>query len=1172
MTERPQSAVASDSDFVADRLKQLSTSDPAFHAALADPAVERAKLNPKLGLAEIIELVMTAYADRPALAQRATEFVVDSGSGRTTRRLLDEWDMISYRALWSRTRHLAGFWYHDAARRLRADDRICIIAFAGLDFATVDLAALHNGAVVVPMQTSAPLPQLLEIIKEVEPEWLATNFECLNTSVELVLGGHRPKGLLLFDYHPEVDDEREMFEAARARLAAAGLPDLMLTLAEACAQGELMPQAPIFTASDADKRLCTIYYTSGSTGSPKGAMRSASMIKKSWQTLAAIPYFYMHYLPMSHAFGRSGLFYTLSFGGTCYFTAKSDLSLLFEDLRTVRPTFMAVVPRICEMVFQQYRTELERRSTEVADLDVLERELILEVRESILGGRLLGVSFGSAPLAPELRQFMEACLGFKFDDWYGLTEAPLLIRNNVVMKPPVVDYKLVDVPELGYFTTDKPHPRGELLVKTSNIMMGYYKRPEVTASVFDSEGYYKTGDIMAQTGPDQLVYVDRRNNVLKLAQGEFIAISRLETLFSNGHPLIHQAYLYGTSERSFLVGVFVPNETALSAARIDPKDWKAIKAAVRGAIKDVARTEQLNAYEVPRDFIVENEPFSVANGLLAGIGKYQRPKFKQRYGARLEQLYDDIAGNQSDELQRLRREGRTAPVLQTITRAIQATLGIDAIDLSQACSFSDLGGDSLSALSCSLLLEEIYEIEVPASVINNPAGSLQQLAQFIERARAGAQRPTFASVHGRGATEIRTSDLKLKKFLDAQTLTAAKQAGAPQTDYRTVLITGANGYLGRFLCLEWLQRMAKVGGRVICIARGQDTASARQRIARAFESGDAKLKIHFEALAAKHLEVLAGDLSEAELGLVHADWQRLAKDVDVIVHPAAFVNHVLPYSQLFGPNVVGTAELIRLAITRRVKPFINVSTVAAARIPSGGVIDEDADLRVITPTRTLEAGTYAAGYANSKWAGEVLLREAHEHFGLPVSVFRCDMILAHRRYKGQINVPDMFTRWLFSIVVTGLAPRSFYVSGAQRPHYDGLPVDFTAEVITTLGAEVKRGYHTYHVVNPHDDAISMDSFVDWIIDAGYAIARIDDYAEWCNRFETALRGLPEKQRQHSSLPLLHQLRMPLQGHKGVTVPSARFRADLRVHAIEIPHLSAAFVRKYLEDLRIVGLI
>ena len=80
-------------------------------------------------------------------------------------------------------------------------------------------------------------------------------------------------------------------------------------------------------------------------------------------------------------------------------------------------------------------------------------------------------------------------------------------------------------------------------------MAGYYNRPDLTATMFDEDGYYKTGDIMAEVGPDRLRYVDRRNNVIKLAQGEFVAVSRLEALYSTS-ALIHQIYIYGNSERS----------------------------------------------------------------------------------------------------------------------------------------------------------------------------------------------------------------------------------------------------------------------------------------------------------------------------------------------------------------------------------------------------------------------------------------------------------------------------------------------------------------------------------------------------------------------------------------------------------------------------------------------
>ena len=104
------------------------------------------------------------------------------------------------------------------------------------------------------------------------------------------------------------------------------------------------------------------------------------------------------------------------------------------------------------------------------------------------------------------------------------------------------------------------------------------------------------------------------------------------------------------------------------------------------------------------------------------------------------------------------------------------------------------------------------------------------------------------------------------------------------------------------------------------------TTRAR-RLDATFDSGDPELLRHYRELAADHLEVIAGDKGDADLGLDQQTWQRLADTVDLIVDPAALVNHVLPYSELFGPNVVGTAELIRIALTTKIKPYIYVSTI-----------------------------------------------------------------------------------------------------------------------------------------------------------------------------------------------------------------------------------------------------
>ncbi len=210
----------------------------------------------------------------------------------------------------------------------------------------------------------------------------------------------------------------------------------------------------------------------------------------------------------------------------------------------------------------------------------------------------------------------------------------------------------------------------------------------------------------------------------------------------------------------------------------------------------------------------------------------------------------------------------------------------------------------------------------------------------------------------------------------------------------------------------------------------------------------------------------------------------MADTVDLIVDPAALVNHVLPYSELFGPNALGTAELIRIALTSKQKPYTYVSTIGVGDQIAPGKFTEDADIRVISATRRIN-DSYANGYGNSKWAGEVLLREAHDLCGLPVAVFRCDMILADTTWAGQLNVPDMFTRMMLSLVATGIAPGSFYEldhdGNRQRAHYDGLPVEFIAEAISTLGARDGDGFQTYHVMNPYDDGIGMDEFVDWLV-------------------------------------------------------------------------------------------
>ncbi|MCG5433139.1 thioester reductase domain-containing protein [Mycobacterium sp. MYCO198283] len=1156
------------------RIAELSATDPQFAAALPDPQVSAAASQDGLGLAEVVRTVLAGYRHRPALGQRAVKYVTDT-AGRTTTEFLPSFDTITYGELAELIDAISRGWYGDPVGH---GDRVAILGFPSIEYTAVDTALTQLDAVSVPLQTSAPVAQLAPIVAETEPAVLATSVDHLADAVALTLDAHVPQRLVVFDVRPEVDDHRDALAQATARLAAAGAPTVVETLTDVIERGRTRSGTVPSAAPDA---LSLLIYTSGSTGAPKGAIYPAHKVASMWRAAAmahwdanhgSIPAIALSFLPMSHVMGRGILYGALSVGGTVYFAARSDLSTLLEDLALVRPTQLNFVPRIWDMLHQEFASEVDRRLAAGGDRDEVEAAVMAEQRRDVLGGRFVTAITGSAPISPELKQWVEKLLGMHLIEGYGSTEAGAVFVDGQVQRPPVIDYKLVDVPELGYFTSDRPHPRGELLVLSEQVFPGYYKRPDITAEMFDENGYYRTGDIVAELGPDRLEYVDRRNNVLKLAQGEFVTVAKLEAAFT-GSPLVRQIYVYGNSARPYLLAVVVPTAEAL-----EQHDLASLKPLIADSLQRTARSAGLQSYEIPRDFLIETTPFTVENGLLTGVRKLAWPKLKERYGEQLEQLYRELAEGQAEELRTLRRDGAHRPVVETVTRAAVALLGSSAGDVAPDAHFTDLGGDSLSALTFGNLLHEIFGVEVPVGVIVSPAGDLQSIAEYVEAQRSSdGKRPTFAAVHGRDATVAHAADLTLDKFLDEDTLAAA--VPGPAREVRTVLLTGATGFLGRYLALEWLQRMSLVGGTVICLVRGKSDEDARRRLDAVFDSGDPDLLRHYRSLAADHLQVLAGDKGEADLGLSQQDWQRLADTVDLIVDPAALVNHVLPYDQLFGPNTLGTAELIRIAVTGRLKPYVYVSTMAVCAGIRPEDNTEDADVRVVSPSRPVD-DSYANGYANSKWAGEVLLREAHDTFGLPVSVFRCDMILADTSYAGQLNVPDMFTRLLLSVLATGIAPESFYRLDAdgrrQRAHYDGLPVEFIADAISTLGVGVTDGFETYHVMNPHDDGIGLDEFVDWLIDAGYDVQRIPDYAAWLQRFETALRALPERQRQASLLPLLHNYAEPEHPLRGSFAPTERFRTAVQDAKIgpdkDIPHVTPAVIVKYATDLELLGLL
>ncbi|CQD12194.1 linear gramicidin synthetase subunit D [Mycolicibacterium conceptionense] len=156
---------------------------------------------------------------------------------------------------------------------------------------------------------------------------------------------------------------------------------------------------------------------------------------------------------------------------------------------------------------------------------------------------------------------------------------------------------------------------------------------------------------------------------------------------------------------------------------------------------------------------------------------------------------------------------------------------------------------------------------------------------------------------------------------------------------------------------------------MICLVRAESDDQARRRLEATFDT-DPVLYRHFRALTDGRLKVIAGDKGRPNLGLAEPTWRQLAETVDVIVDSAAFVNGILPYNEFFGPNVVGTAELIRFAITAKLKPYTFVSTADVRHQIEPSAFTEHADIRIIS-------GSYARRQFRQRlWQQQVGRRSA----------------------------------------------------------------------------------------------------------------------------------------------------------------------------------------------------
>jgi fatty acid CoA ligase FadD9 len=1140
------------------------------------------KQNPDLGLtrpdASILHELSTSRSCLDFLDRACQRYRHRPALGARPWKTLAEFQTLTYGELWDRVNALAAGWHHE--NLVSAKEGVGILGFASPDFVVVEWACLVTGAMSAPLQAHMPAADLIHCINEAELTCLACSVDILENMSGVLTACPRVTCIIIMDLQ-DAEVEHNRLVRTQGRLSQLRPQLRILTLTQLESLGLNQGPAPLSRRRPDADPIRKVLYTSGSTGSPKGALIPESLLLAKWRKYTQPPHqsetpaVGFNFAPLNHLAGSNVLMRSVARGSLLYFTLKSDMSTLFEDIRLARPTEMFIIPRISNMIYQHFQMEVLRLASRHPNqsLETHENQVIREMRHSFLGDRLLELRTGSAPTAPEVLDFLRRCFDVPVHNVYGSTEADVIAINDRVARPHVIDYKLIDVPELSYSQADQPYPRGELRVRLQHAVPGYLHRPQSTSHIFDEEGYLITGDIFEERAPDHIVWVDRKKNVVKLSQGEFVSVWRLESLYMGGNGRIDQIYLYASSLRSYILAVLVPNPSA-QAAYPSPSQ---LKEALREELQSIAAKAGLHAYEIPRDFIVEQERFSKENGLLTESGKQNPGRLKQKYQQRLEELYQDLERRQLQTAMEVPEAWSDLPMASRIHKALTAILGVEG---PFQRSFRDFGGDSLSAVRLSVMLENMTGVSVPVSHILNPNSSLETLVTYVEQIQSGQgdkRRHLFTSIHGQKPQSLRAEDLKLDQFLSPGELSAARRLpgfdeSAPIT---CVLLTGANGFLGRFLMLE-LANQLPADGIVICLVRAADDDAAAKRLLSAFDIRDTSLEQEFSQLIAQgRIVPVAGDLTEAKFGLSDKGWHDLSQKVDAIVHNGALVNHAFSYEQLFEPNVLGTVETIRFALQGRRKAFTFISSVAVAGFtPRAEPVREHIKAQALWSEWPIRPH-YAAGYAATKWAGEILLDEMQERFSIPVTVIRCGMILAHTQWLGHMNVSDYFSRLLCGLVLTGVAPQSFYADPQRSQPFDGIPVDFVARSLAALASHPQPGYSIYHMVNDqtNEDA-SLDAIAQWIRTAHYHVDSIPDYETWYQSFGARLQALDEKARHATPLPILYQWEHPMTEERHLRLDASRLHQRLRELDLppDAPRLGESYIHHCLASLRKLGVI
>jgi len=424
--------------------------------------------------------------------------------------------------------------------------------------------------------------------------------------------------------------------------------------------------------------VVTICFTSGTTGEPKGVVLTHKNIMSVIGSIIHVTKSQLYptdvhfsYLPLAHVFERLTHVDIFMHGARLGFMSGSVREMM-KDIQILKPTVFAAVPRVLNRLHDKvmqgaasnkalsalfhfaYNRKLALLHQGIITRDTIWDKLVFGKIQNMLGGRIRMIFSGSAPLAKEVLDFVRCAIGCQIWEGYGQTEscggstvtlAHELEGGHVGPPLPCVTIKLIDVPEMNYYVKDN---KGEICIRGDCLMREYYKDPQKTAETLDKEGWLLTGDVGRWLPNGSLQIIDRRKNIFKLAQGEYVAPDKVESQYMNS-PLISQIFVDGDSLQTYVVAVVVPDPEAVlpwAKSKEMNGDYKALckgqalKEELLKEMQDIAKEAGLKSFEQVKDIHVCSEPFTLENGLLTPTFKTKRPALRQYFQDTINDLYN----------------------------------------------------------------------------------------------------------------------------------------------------------------------------------------------------------------------------------------------------------------------------------------------------------------------------------------------------------------------------------------------------------------------------------------------------------------------------------------------------------------------------------------------------